>query len=235
MPHEPRGPAALALIGSLLLHVAIVAGFLALRPAKAPPSPPIYRVQMVAAPPGPRAIGAVNPDLAPKTAPAPTPAPTPPKVAPRLSPKASTKSAPAPKKVTPAPSETRPNTTPTTQKAGGGPEGGTGTDVATVNTGGIDFPFPGYLENIVRQVALRFDPSARGAVKAEVAFIIRRDGSVPESSIRLTQRSGVYSFDLEAQGAIEAAANAHAFGPLPKGFPDDALPVIFRFDPRGIH
>ena len=43
-------------------------------------------------------------------------------------------------------------------------------------------------------------------------------------------RSGVYSFDTEAMGAVEAAARS--FGPLPSGFSDDVLPVIFSFDPR---
>jgi hypothetical protein len=33
-------------------------------------------------------------------------------------------------------------------------------------------------------------------------------------------------------GAVDAAAQAHAFGPLPQGFSDDVLPVIFSFDPR---
>jgi hypothetical protein len=31
-------------------------------------------------------------------------------------------------------------------------------------------------------------------------------------------------------GAVEAAS--HSFGPLPQGFTDDVLPVIFSFDPR---
>jgi hypothetical protein len=45
-------------------------------------------------------------------------------------------------------------------------------------------------------------------------------------------RSGNYEFDQEAMGAIEAAARVNAFGPLPDGFADDVLPVIFSFDPR---
>ena len=57
-------------------------------------------------------------------------------------------------------------------------------------------------------------------------------GSVPLSSIQLVTRSGVFTFDLEAQGAVEAAANARAFGALPTGYPDDVLPVTFRFDPK---
>jgi hypothetical protein len=52
------------------------------------------------------------------------------------------------------------------------------------------------------------------------------------ADIRISTRSGNFEFDQEAMGAIEAAARADAFGPLPDGFPDDVLPVIFSFDPR---
>jgi protein TonB len=114
--------------------------------------------------------------------------------------------------------------------AGGGPTGGRGADVATVQVDGIAFPYPGYLENVVRQIALRFKPPAGRPLQAVVAFLIRRDGSV--TGITLTRRSGVYSFDTEAMGAVDAAAQARAFQPLPQGFSDDVLPVIFSFDPR---
>jgi protein TonB len=114
-------------------------------------------------------------------------------------------------------------------RAGGGPIGDKGTDVATVQTDGIDFPFPGYLNNIVRQIALRFNPAdANSSRRAEVRFVIRRDGSV--IGFGFVTKSGSYAFDLEAQGAVEEAAKA--FGPLPDGFRDDALPVVFSFDPR---
>ena len=100
-----------------------------------------------------------------------------------------------------------------------------------MRTAGLRFPYPGYLDNIVRQVRLRFDPGARAALlQADVAFLIRRDGSVAE--IRVVKPSGSYAFDLEAQGAVEAAGAARAFGPLPDGFRDDVLPVTFSFDPR---
>jgi TonB family protein len=114
--------------------------------------------------------------------------------------------------------------------AGGGPTGGRGADVANVTVDGIDFKYPGYLENVVRQIAIRFKPPRGGALTAVVAFLIRRDGTV--TGIRLTTRSGVYAFDTEAMGAVDAAASARAFGPLPQGFSDDVLPVIFSFDPR---
>jgi protein TonB len=111
--------------------------------------------------------------------------------------------------------------------AGGGEVGGTGTDVATVRTEGIEFPFPGYVQNIVRQVSLNFKPDNPGALKAEVFFFIRRDGSV--TGFRFITSSGNFAFDLEAQGAVEAAGRA--FGPLPSGFSDEILPVTFSFDP----
>ena len=217
---------------SVALHLTIVAlVMLSFRKGETEPLPPIYRVNIVAAPPGPRAIGTVQPEpvtpqpVAPKavTPPAPTPVkeaavPTA-KVTPQKSASRSTPIEKPAEAVPPAPAP----------RAGGGPIGGKGTDGATVQTEGIDFPFPGYLNNIVRQIALRFNPAdASSSRRAEVRFVIRRDGSV--IGIGFVTRSGSYAFDLEAQGAVEAAARE--FGPLPEGFRDDALPVVFSFDPR---
>lgn len=219
------------LTGSLLLHAVLIALFLVLRPGQAPPSPPVYRVDLVAAPAGERSAGVVKPT--PPT-PAPQAPPIRPKTAPHEMPVPDTKlpkRAATPDATPTPPTEAKPDTK-AAPTAGGGEAGGRGTDVVTVNTGGIDFPYPGYLENIVRQIALRFKPSTRGALRAEVFFLINHDGSVPPSSIRLVTRSGVYSFDAEAQGAVESAANARSFGALPAGFTDGALPVTFRFDPR---
>ena len=113
-------------------------------------------------------------------------------------------------------------------KAGGGAEGGKGADVQNIKTEGVDFPFPGYLTNIVRQIALNFSPKGNvGALRAEVFFMIQRDGKV--TGFKFLSRSGNYAFDLEAQGAVEAAARS--FGPLPAGFGDDVLPIVFSFDP----
>jgi protein TonB len=136
----------------------------------------------------------------------------------------------APVPATPSTATTRPAPNTPSPRAGGGPEGGRGTDVANVRIDGIEFPYSGYLANIVRQIALRFEPPNRNApLKAEVSFLIHRDGSV--TGQRIVVRSGVYAFDLEAMGAIEAAAAAHAFGPLPTGYAEDVLPVVFSFDP----
>lgn len=109
--------------------------------------------------------------------------------------------------------------------------GAHGRDAADVRVTGLQFPFPGYLDNLVRQVRLRFSPSqARAGLRADLAFVVARDGSV--SGLRVVHGSGDYAFDLEAQGAVEAAGAAHAFGPLPDGFNASTLPVTFSFDPR---
>jgi outer membrane biosynthesis protein TonB len=219
------------LTGSLLLHAVLIALFLLLRPGQQPPSPPVYRVDLVAAPAGERAAGVVKPT--PPTA-APQAPPIRPKTAPHEMPLPDTKlpkRAATPDATPTPPTVTKPDTK-TAPTAGGGEAGGRGTDVVTVNTGGIDFPYTGYLENIIRQIAKNFKPSSRGALRAEVFFMINRDGSVPLSSIHLVTRSGVYSFDADAQGAVEAAARAGLFGPLPAGFTQPVLPVTFRFDPQ---
>ncbi len=215
---------------SVGLHLSIVAlALIAFRQRAPEVLPPIYKVDIVAAPPGERAIGEVKPEETPEVAPpaaAPVAPPTPKEravpLAKPLPKKAAARSTPVPPAPKPVPKTAAP-------RAGGGPEGGSGTDVATVHTEGIEFPFPGYLNNIVRQIALNFKPSdTNSGLKADVMFLIYRNGSV--KIVRFVTRSGSYSFDLEAQGAIESAAPN--FGPLPDGFRDDVLPVVFSFDPR---
>jgi periplasmic protein TonB len=242
---------------SAILHAAIATLlFNTLKERKQVALPPMYRVEIVAAPPGERAIGAVE-SSQPKATPA---------VTQQTAAQSSAREAPLPKavdrskaastqpKVDIAKGTRQPQRTPRTPvtstaksdaapskspakvptaapKAGGGPVGGKGTDVATVRSDGIEFPFPGYLNNIVRQIALNFKPRNPDArLKAEVRFLIHRDGSV--SDLTFIRRSGNFSFDLEAQGAVESAASARRFGPLPDGFSDDVLPVVFSFDPE---
>lgn len=230
---------------SALLHAAVATLlFNTLKERKPVALPPMYRVEIVAAPPGERAIGEVKTAQAKATTPVTQPTatqstvkemPTPKAKPARKTPVRATptegKVAPSPKPS--APTEIKVKAQPKTEapKAGGGPTGGKGTDVATVRSDGIEFPFPGYLNNIVRQIAINFKPRNSAArLKAEVRFLIHRDGSV--SDLTFIRKSGNFSFDLEAQGAVEAASSAHGFGPLPTGFPDDVLPVVFSFDPE---
>jgi protein TonB len=210
---------------ALLLVAAVVAA------RRQPPvMPPVYRVELVGAPRRPTPV-------APTEAPAPTP-PTPAPAATAPAPKTASRQPAVPlskpaRPKPPAPSSAapaKPNAPSPTAAAPAG-TGGVGAEVVSVKTDGIAFPFPGYLQNIVRQIAVRFKPRNPNApLRADVAFLIHRDGSI--TNVRFVTRSGSYAFDLEAQGAVEAAGSARAFGPLPSGFADDVLPVTFAFDPR---
>lgn len=230
---------------SAILHAAVATLlFNTLKERKPVALPPMYRVEIVAAPPGERAIGEVKTAQAKAAAavtqptatqstvkemPLPTAKPAP--KTPRRATPTQGKVAQSQKVAPPTEAKVTPQPKAEAPKAGGGPTGGKGTDVATVRSDGIEFPFPGYLNNIVRQIALNFKPRNPVArLKAEVRFLIHRDGSV--SDLTFIRRSGNFSFDLEAQGAVEAASSTRAFGPLPTGFPDDALPVVFSFDPE---
>jgi outer membrane biosynthesis protein TonB len=198
-----------------------VVGFAVFR-APAPsstPFPPVYRVMLVAAPRAePEARRAPETVQRPAEQPAPAPAAHRPTVA----------EAPPP----PAPTAEREPAPRTTPEQGPlpGEKPSTGSDPATVQVEGQEFPYPEYLRNIVAQVYRRWQrPSGKAALKAEVLFLVHRDGSI--SNLQFVTRSGSFTFDLEAQGAIEAAASAKAFGPLPEGYGSDVLPVSFFFDP----
>jgi protein TonB len=238
----PGAPTALGL--SIALHVALLAWIVIARAPAPRVGAPVYRVDLVAAPPGPRAEGVVTPapPASPPARPAERPAAKPPvpvsKAPPTAMPlpaKAAPKR-PAPVAATPVPSgpaKAAPAKAPAAApRAGGGPSGGQGADVATVHTEGIEFPYPGYLENIVRQIALRFNPPRNVMARAEIRFMIHRDGSA--QIVGFVQKSGNFEFDLEAQGAVEAAGRDRAFTPLPREYPADVLTVVFSFDPRTI-
>jgi periplasmic protein TonB len=219
----PPGRAA-GLVGTILVHAAAVSFlFTTVKPTKA--SPPSYAVDLVAAPaPSQKRLAReALPTPPPEEKPAPvkpappkpTKAPAPPK--PKPAPPTEVKKEPPPKTAAPA-----------TPAEGETPS--TGTDVATIKTPGLAFPYPEYLRNIVTQIYQRWD---RGTGQqrnfAEISFLILRDGSVRE--IHFVTRSGSFGFDLNAQGAIEAAGNSRAFGPLPDGWENDVLPVSFYFKP----
>jgi len=216
---------------SALVHVGLAA-FVLFAVQGEKPRGEVYAVNLVAAAPGPRQVGIAS-ESPPKTEPE---APLPKRA------EMQTKDvAPPVKQPPPAP---RPTTSRATQvpdaksarfdtpasKAGGGETGGKGTDVANVSTAGKDFPYPAYLQNIINQIAMRFDPRQRQMLSADIQFVIKKDGSV--FAISVVKGSGSYGFDLQAKGAVEAAGAARAFGPLPDGFSDDALTIIFTFDPK---
>ena len=176
--------------------------------------------------------------------PSPAPKATTPPPAPKETPKSTPPRTPAPKE-TPksAPRET-PKEAPreTTKGSGSGGEssgrstganpdassaGGEGLDVRTE---GARFVEPGYLENIVRQVNRYFRrPAGSVTDEAEIRFWINRDGSV--SDIEVLRATGSFRFRAAAMEAVEQAGNRKAFGPLPRAYQADRLPVSFYFRP----
>lgn len=227
-PEVAAGAAGTAFI-HLSVLVLVVAGL------KAPQAmAPVYAVELVAAPlptpsnrPAPEAVSrpVEQPDPGP-------PVTKPTKVSPVPAAKTTTKPKPtAPKTVTkPVEREPAPRTESKVTPAPGETPS-TGSDAVNIKTPGLQFAYPEYLRNIVAQVYRRWDrPGGNQSLKAEVSFFILRDGSVRD--IRFVTPSGNFSFDLSAQGAIEAAGNARAFGPLPDGYEADVLPVSFFFTPQ---
>jgi protein TonB len=239
-PSNQSTPGTVAgLVGTLVVHAAAVVFIMAaVRPTRA--SPPSYAVDLVAAP-LPTTKQRLAREALPTPPPEEKPAPPPPKPAPPQKDKPApvtpkppkpVKSAPAPApKPEPAEAEREPaprTAAPVAPAPGETPS--TGTDVATIKTPGLAFPFPEYLRNIVTQVYQRWDrASAKQSNFAEISFLILRDGSVRD--IRFVTRSGSFAFDIDAQGAIEAAGNSRAFGQLPDGWEADVLPVSFYFKP----
>ena len=220
-----------AVAGSVALHgLVLAAAMLAARtgpPRRA--ALPAYRVELRAAPAGGGTVdrGTVAPPTpTPTSAPAPRPSPPRPAATPAR-PSTPARQPEAAPTVPRSPGATVP---PAASATPGPPAAGTGTDAANIRTEGVEFPFPGYLRNLVSQVYRRWQPPAgRADLEAEVMFLVRRDGSI--DGLQFTKRSGSFGFDLEAQGAVEAAARAGAFGPLPAGYGADVLPVSFFFRP----
>ncbi len=216
----------LAAAGTLLVHV-VVAGVLLSKPGTREPIGPVYRVELVAAP-APRPEERRAPEVMQR------PAETTPAVPTARQPRRPTVSPEKP------PEEAQPEVerepaprTTSTEGPAPGVEPSTGTDPGTVRVEGIPFPYPEYLRNIVAEVYRRWHrPVGEAPLQAEVLFFVRRDGSI--SNLQFIRRSGSFAFDLEAEGAIEAAGNARAFGPLPAGYAADVLPVSFFFNPRSL-
>jgi protein TonB len=234
------------LAGTAALHLLVVATFVLGGGLRGHPRlPQVYRVTLIA-PLGPAVAATAAPTPAAPAAAAPRARPAPPaaKAAPRsrepavalerprqsrtpaAPPPGRTKAPPRPQPAA-APATPAPAPAPATSPAGSPG----GTDATTIRTEGVEFPFPGYLHNLVAQVYRQWRPPPSNALlEAEVFFLVHRDGSV--SGLEFIRRSGSFAFDLEAQGAIEAAARADAFGPLPEGYGPDLLPVSFFFNPR---
>jgi len=233
-PGARPGPTAVAVALGLHALVALAAWW-GLQRAPASPRADfrVYRVNIVSPPPqayGPPTLGppVVNPDksAAPTARPAaPAPAPAP---AVKVAPKAKPAPKEAPKKASAQAAKGKGAQAP----ARGWkphPDAAVGGSGINVQLQGEEFPFPGYLENIILQISRFFRWNGSPDLRAEAYFVINRNGSV--SDIQVTRGSGDIAFDLTVRGAIEAAGQRKAFGVLPKGFEGDRLPISFYFQP----
>jgi periplasmic protein TonB len=211
-------------IGTILVHGA-AAVFLMSQVRTTQATPPVYQVDLIASSNLPKKrIASEATPRPPEDKPAPVkPKPKPP---PKTPPKPEPK---PPARTEPDREAPPPTSSPTPLAKGETPS--TGTDAATIKTPGLEFPYPEYLRNIVNQVYTRWDrEDTRQPRTAVISFLIRRDGTVHD--IRFITRSGSFAFDLGAQGAVEAAGNSLAFGPLPDAWEADVLPVSFYFQPK---
>lgn len=219
----PR-PGAWAVAGSVALHSALVVGVAisALRSPAETIEYKVYKVDLYSPPPQ---------ELGEPEAPKPQPAivrPEPPKEAVVEEKKPEPKPQPQPKKPAPTREEGKSEVAKGRNPDPKAVSGGEGVDV---HLEGEEFPYPEYLENIILQLNRYFRWSGPGNLQAKIGFEIMRDGSVRR--IRVLEKSGNINFDLEAVSAIEQAGQRGAFGPLPKGWVSDRLPVAFSFLPPG--
>jgi outer membrane biosynthesis protein TonB len=218
-------PGGIALFASVLLHAAVLGAvwWTGVRVAKESNRFRVYRVSIVSPPP--QELG--PPDLVTSATPAPVPVPAAAPPAPEKKPAPKPAAKPAKPKVTTAlPKKNTP-------AKGANPKSGTevGGSGLNVQISGEEFPFPDYLQNIILQIHRYFRWTGTPGLQAKVYFVVMRDGSVRD--IRVLERSGSFTFDLQAQGAIEAAGNNRAFGRLPGGWEPDRLPVeLFIAPPR---
>lgn len=216
------GPGLLAIALSVVVHagalVAVLASGLIARPA--PVEFRVYEVDMVAGdelePPAVQQVAQTieEPEPEPEE---PEPEPEEPE---------QTVPSPAPQREAPRP-QTRPDPN-ADREATNRPAVGSGD--LNIQIEGLQARYPEYYTNIIRTLYRFFRWNEASRPSARYFFYINRDGSV--SDIRLVETSGNIAFNLEAMGAIEAAGERRAFGPLPSGFEGDRLPVLFAFQPQ---
>ncbi len=227
-------PGGAAIAASLLLHTAIaMAAWWSLGRGPAAPRTEfrVYRVNIVSPPPqayGPPTLAppVVNPskDARPDAKAAAPPAP-----APAAAAKLVQKQSAAAKKAADAAAKGKSSAQAPAKGWKPHPDAAVGGSGINVQLQGEEFPFPGYLENIILQISRFFRWNGSPDLRAEAYFVINRDGSVGD--IQVTRSSGDIGFDLTVRGAIEAVGQRKAFGRLPRGFEGDRLPISFYFQP----
>jgi TonB family protein len=110
--------------------------------------------------------------------------------------------------------------------------GGGGVGLGNTSPFGLQF---GWYANLLRDKVARnwrttdVDPRIQSAPQVIVTFTIEHDGSVPPSSVKIAQRSGIAGLDYSAQRAVLDSA---PFPALPNGFSRNSADVEFVFELR---
>lgn len=223
---------------SVALHAAflaalVVAGSLG---SRAPRYPPVYRINLVAAPraetlkPERERRPRTPPEEAPAEEPRTDPEPDPPileeekEVVPDETATPAEPEKPRPEAEEEGPeTETAPEDPPPETPA---PEAGGNEAAMDLTVEGRPFPFPGYLERIVNKIGRNWRKTAnRQPLAATVYFRVERSGRV--SGIEVRESSGSFLFD---QAALRAVEDASPLPPLPDGYTSDYLGVYFDFN-----
>ncbi|MGD2217255.1 MAG: TonB C-terminal domain-containing protein [Gemmatimonadales bacterium] len=218
-----------AVVGSMSIHaVALVVMVWGAHRIDLPDPPQVYQVELVSAPRAApvRAVPVPEPQRsAPRQEPEARPLDRQPE------PQAEPQQVPAPREAEAEETAEQAEPEPLVEERPAAPpeQSPEGVDVP-VRLEGAPSEYPEYYANIILQIRRHWrPPTGNPQLRAELAFTILRDGSV--SDIAWVRRSGNPAFDLEARGAIEAAARRGVFGALPEGYPADQLRVSFFFDP----
>lgn len=112
----------------------------------------------------------------------------------------------------------------------GGAKGG----ISVGGSGDFGSRYGWYVDVVRRKVSENWlkqevDPGVSTARRVYIYFEIDRSGSVPRSSLRVEQSSGVPSLD---QSALRALQRIDTFGPLPGDYRGSNVAVEFWFDYR---
>lgn len=218
LPSNARG---VGIAGTAIAHGALVMLMIIGARGGAVKGPSTYEVTLIAAPmpsAGSRTADATK-EPAPKAV-----TPPPPPVKPKEVPKAQKPPAVQPKRADPTPLVK----TPVAPAVGEKPS--TGTDAVTLHQAGLVFEYPEYLRNIENKINRHWNHAVfRPGLEVRIAFVISKDGTVPQASVIVEKASGNLTFDENARAAIESVSSTHEFGPLPDGFNGVTLPILFVF------
>jgi outer membrane biosynthesis protein TonB len=202
-------------------------------PAEPEPEPLAPEPEPVQTLPPPAPAPAPTPAPPAQRPPEPRPAPTPPAQRPPEPRPASTPPAQRPPEPRPAaqrpaaqPQPSAPTTPPASAAASAG-----GSDGATIRTEGVRCPSEAYCNNIARQVQRYFRrPAQARSDRGDVCFRLDRSGSAADIEVQRLQ--GSFAFRLALMEAVEQASRNNEFGPMPRSFNAESLPICVGFTPE---